>query len=542
MKKLFLVALSVSLPYSVYAAPVNNNVIGSEAGAQLMQTQDYLERERIERELAEARKKRSQVEGEQTTKGTELEGEVSFLLSSVDIPVSQILKPEDVSAVTAEYIGKEVTISKLKEMVTRINELYANAGFVTSRAYLPEQTVRGGVVKVALVEAKTGTVDVVNNKNTTSAYIRSRISLHPGRYDNIDEVNSDLLRFNATNDAQIRIQMQAGKEPGTTDYVIGIAEPQRNFFTLLANNSGSESSGEWRYGLYWSSRSLTGTRDSLTVGTMRSRGNKSYNLNYSIPVGRSGTRFSVGYAANDVKMVTPLMRLLDARGDSSSVSVGVLQPLVTAERTRTEMILDYSHQRSKTKFFNTPWVDDLVNELTLSYNVTHYGDSHIWYHHHALGFGMAKDIDGVRQDFFRYNVLAYYRRPYQSGQMLSFRFAGQWSAREQLIPSRQHFMGGAMSVRGYKESILSGDSGADFSLEYAVPLIKKDTKAFIFLDAGRVFGTQGEKNLLGYGFGVRSTPTKNIFFQAALGFPGKREINGVKQDKMRFHLSFSWQF
>mgnify|MGYP007127280919 CR=1 FL=1 len=41
------------------------------------------------------------------------------------------------------------------------------------------------------------------------------------------ELNDDLLRFNATNDVQLRITMHAGAEPGTTDYVISAYEPQK---------------------------------------------------------------------------------------------------------------------------------------------------------------------------------------------------------------------------------------------------------------------------------------------------------------------------
>ena len=67
---------------------------------------------------------------------------------------------------------------------------------------------------------------------------------------NINTLNKDLLIFNATNDVQLRLVMQPGKAPGTTDYVIEAYEPKKQNWTVFTDNAGSYSTGEWRGGLF----------------------------------------------------------------------------------------------------------------------------------------------------------------------------------------------------------------------------------------------------------------------------------------------------
>lgn len=123
------------------------------------------------------------------------------------------------------------------------------------------QTIKNGTVKIELIEGKTNAVEVQGNKYTKSKYISKRMSLKQGEVANINKLNDDLLRFNAANDVQLRISLQAGSEPGTTDYVISAYEPQNITWTVYSDNAGSDTSGEYRGGLFFTDRSLTGVRD-----------------------------------------------------------------------------------------------------------------------------------------------------------------------------------------------------------------------------------------------------------------------------------------
>lgn len=118
-------------------------------------------------------------------------------------------------------------------------------------------------------------MSLTGNATTREDYIRHRLSLGQGEIANINDLNEELLRFNATNDAQLHIMMKAGEKVGTTDYVIAVREPQQYLFGIVADNAGNKSSGLYRGGFFWQDRNLTGNRDALFLSTMASQGARS---------------------------------------------------------------------------------------------------------------------------------------------------------------------------------------------------------------------------------------------------------------------------
>ncbi|MFQ9936234.1 MAG: POTRA domain-containing protein [Phascolarctobacterium faecium] len=91
----------------------------------------------------------------------------------------------------------KVSLQKLNTLVSELNKLYEDKGYLTCRAVLPPQTIKEGIVHINLVEGRTGQLIMDGNKSTNSRYIQNRLHLHKDRIDNVHELNKDLLRFNA---------------------------------------------------------------------------------------------------------------------------------------------------------------------------------------------------------------------------------------------------------------------------------------------------------------------------------------------------------
>lgn len=147
-----------------------------------------------------------------------------------------------------------------------------------------------------------------------------------------------------------------------------------------------------------------------------------------------------------------------------------------------------------------------------------------------------KDITGL---------ISIYQKMYQHGQLLSLRLDAQRGFNNYLPSARQFYIGGMYSVRGYKESLLGGDSGYSVGLEYSVPVTKdKKTNAFVFMDHGQVFGDSAFDShvLTSCGLGVRSNITKHIGAVVTLGVPLIKEINNTDVDSTRIHFMVSGQF
>lgn len=547
--------LSVVLAVSAQAAPpgvpdaseVGKLLGGAEAGVQLNRTREYLEQERVARQIAEDKKRKQKVEAEEQV-AQEGGAEVRFTLKKIDVDKSEIFTAEEMEVLTKEYLAKEISLQDLYALVNKINALYQEKGYLTCRAFLPPQTIKDGVVSIQLVEGKVGQVILQGNKTTREKYVTNRIGLKNGTINNVNDLNKDLLRFNGTNDAQLRIAMKAGEVEGTTDYILSLYEPKRDSFNLYVDNAGSKNSGEWREGLFYTNKSLFHRRDALTLSTLESQGTKSFSGAYTTNVGRSGTKLGVNYSNNSVHIKKGEMRNLDVRGHSTAYGLSLTQPLLLNEKARTEVSLEYGHQNSTTdlRAVETTWVDDAYNNYTLAFSATDYGKSHIFYHKYGYRY---TDFDGKISDtsdkFGKLIMNMIYQKGYEHGQLLSGRLNAQFTNHDYVASSEQFYIGGAYSVRGYEESLLNGDKGFSVSAEYAVPVDKeKRTSVFGFLDYGYVAGptAYGDRMLLGTGVGVRTTFAKNISASLTLGLPLNRTVNTKEVDKGRLHFMLNGQF
>ena len=541
----------LSLSNVALAAP--DNRIANDAGIQMNRMRNYLERERVNRQIAEDRAAaKNKVESE-AAKQTAPGEVITFELKKIVTDASAVLTDAELDAIIKPYEGKQVQLNDIYAIVDKINALYNDKGYVTCRAFLPPQTITDGTVKLLLVEGRTGSTIVNNNKYTKTKYITNRMHLAKGEIANIKQLNKDLLLFNATNSTQLRIMMKAGTEPGTTDYEITAYEPMRDTWTIFEDNAGSDTSGEYRTGLFFNTKSLSGHCDALSLGTVISEGTKAANVMYSRSLGRSGTKMNLVYSTNAVEVVKGEYEDM-IKGHANSYAIGFTQPIVVNETTRTELSLDYNRQNSKTDFmpagtrFNI--VDDSVQDFSLGFAVTNYGASHVFYQKHSYVRGYSESTPDMSaqnsQNFGFYKFNAMYQKLYKAGQMWSLRADAQWSGSEGMVSSRQFYMGGMYSVRGYKENYLGGDGGFTFSAEYAVPVINKNTSAFTFFDYGHVYGngqSDDQHNVLSsVGLGIRSTINQYCSASLILGIPLQREFSAEKVSKTRLHFIVNGQF
>ena len=289
---------------STGGADIATQVARSSAGAQMERDRRDIERERVMEQIAEdeAAKKNKVEQGEKPS-AEEPGAEISFALQQVIWNPSEILTKEQIQAVTASYIGKQVTLKDLREMAEKVTNLYRDKGYMTCGAVLPPQRIHDGVVELRLIEGKTGNVNLTGNRYTKTGYIMNRMGLKPGEIANTEKLNRDLRWFQGTNDIQLRVVMKPGAEEGTTDYDIMAFEPQNQSVTLYTDNDGYETSGRWRAGIFYNMKSVSGLRDSLRAHFIGSRGTKSWGLGYSVPISRKGMRLDLDYSGNRTKVV-----------------------------------------------------------------------------------------------------------------------------------------------------------------------------------------------------------------------------------------------
>ena len=525
-----------------------------DAGTQLSQAREYMERELIARQLEEDRKKqKAQVESNLKAP-EEAASTLSFTLTKIQTDPSEVLTEAELQKITEPYIGKTVSLADLYAVTGAINNLYNDKGYMVCKAYLPPQRIHGGVVQIKLLEGKTGLVTLQGLKHTREKYVTARVPLKPGTVANTAALNKQLQRFNGTNDVQLRILVHAGKEPGTTDYEIAAYEPKQNqSVTLYLDNNGYETSGRFRQGVFYNIRSLTGMRDSLRLNYMRSEGTNIYGIGYSLPVGKMGTRLDFDYSGNTTKVIKGDAKPLDIKGDASAIGVAIRHPLRVDQKRRDEVGLQYLNQKSKTKWRSISyWTEDKRSTFIPYISFTHYGDSSILYHKHSFPITSFKNTASGdwenNSNYVSYQLNMLYQKKYKHGQMFSARLDGQLADKKDRSSADRFYLGGANSVRGYEESFIGGNKGVTVGLTYQVPLDKKQRyHVFTFFDYGWV-SDDLDLNASSYsaystGLGL-SASYKNLYASLTLGIPLKKEYEFTtkKVSSTRFDFVMSATF
>lgn len=543
MKKFWVVTAGLMMMTAqVEAEPMPN------ADFEMNQTREEMERQRVQRQIEEdLRRSDENITDERESSPSTIDGaeKIKFELTDITVDESEIITAAKVDEFKSEYLNREVTLDEILKVVQKINDYYTEQGYITCRAYLKPQTLKGGVVHVSLSEGKNGEVKVSGNDTTRESYITHRVKLPEGEIPNFHKVDKDLTRFNSTNDVQLRIVMKAGKVEGTTDYELIATEPQLSVFNVSVDNNGQKSSGEWRESIFYTLNSLTGRRDTLSLGYTHSIGSDAFNASYEIPVSRLGTKVRLDYSTNGthVKSGTWAHQM---SSHSNYYAATITHPFAVSLTNRSTWALSLSRQSSVNTLMDSyNFADNVTDSAELAFSQLNYGNGFVGYQKHSYTVGRGKNkIDDISDKFGLYKFNGFARKYFSHGQSVYARLDAQITSTKDLPSAAQYTIGGAYTVRGYREKILDGDAGLSFGLEYSVPL-NKSMNAFCFFDGGKIVSSATDlqdKWLLGTGAGIQFNPQKNISSTITLGIPLRRKINGETYNKTRIHFSVNGRF
>ena len=174
--------------------PVNiGGQVGAEAGMNIRHDNDYLRYQYQEKQREDdyqyyQQRKKLEADpnagnqviqnyngGSMQQAGIEEMDTKGVFVNSVEVAPSEILTKDEINDIVRPLVGRNVFIEDIQKVIDTINNLYAEKGFVTARAFLPEQTVQNGNIYIALTESKIGSITVEQNKWTKDGYITRRL-------------------------------------------------------------------------------------------------------------------------------------------------------------------------------------------------------------------------------------------------------------------------------------------------------------------------------------------------------------------------------
>jgi hemolysin activation/secretion protein len=466
-----------------------------------------------------------------------------------------VFSTAELQAITQPYEGRELTSAEIQEVRRKLTLHYINNGYINSGAVLPDQKVEGGVIKMQIVEGELTEVIVEGNEGLKTDYISDRIRLGGETPLNIKTMQTRmrLMQQNPLIE-RINAELTPGARPGESVLKVLVDEAVPYQVSLIADNHHSPSVGAAGGSIEAIHRNLTGHGDTFSISLGRTEGLKEGTLSYAFPLNAHDTTLTFKANGSKAKVIEEPFDELAIKSRSYTLGVELTHPFYHTPSTRFTMGLGFEFRKSKSfllgeTFSFSEGVEDGVSKVSVvrfSQNWTHRGLDQVMAARSVFSFGVdafdSTQHSGHTADSEYVAWLGQFQwarrftvreRPIQA----IFRADVQLS-NEPLLPLEQFTVGGARSVRGYRENQLVRDNGYVASLEFRIPVFfNEDGQSRIqlapFIDYGRSWNsdrfTPKPEKISSAGLGILWDPTRHFHAEAYFA-ENFREIKGESDE------------
>ncbi|MEH2450669.1 ShlB/FhaC/HecB family hemolysin secretion/activation protein [Nostoc sp.] len=487
-----------------------------------------------------------------------------FQVDRIEIVGSTVFKPEQLTAITAPFIGRQLTFIELLQVKDAITKLYVDHGYVTTGALIVPQTVEAGVIKIQVIEGSLQEIKIIGNRRLRTQYIRDRILLGAKTPLNVPHLleKLQLLRL----DPQIQnlsAELQTGVHPGTNVLQVEIEEADTFKLTTTLDNGRSPSVGSFRRGIDLQEANLLGLGDTLSVGYANTDGSNTINLNYTLPINARNGTVSFGFNQGWNRVIEKPFSVLDIQSNTRSYELGYRQPLVQKPTQELAIGLSFSRQESQTElgidnigpYKLSPGADangkTNISALRFFQEYTQRSNQYVFAARSQFSFGVDWFDANVSQDepdsrFFAWRGQAQWVRQLAPDTLFLARGDFQLAA-DSLVPLEQFGLGGQLSVRGYRQDSLITDNGMLLSAEFRLPIVRAPKIGGVlqltpFIDVGKGWNVKGENPspslLVGTGLGLLWKQGNNFSARLDCGIP-LTSVEGEKRSLQENGLYFS---
>ncbi len=436
-------------------------------------------------------------------------------IASINVEGITLIPDEKVNATLTRYARDCMGPLGVDQLLQSLTDLYLENGFITSRAYIPEQDLSGGILTLVVVEGFVEAIaigHVVNGKpqdKVPESRIKRALGLKAGDPLELRNLEQGLDQLSQPASSQTSLDIQPGNQLGGSVLVLEINDEDfvRGDASLLLSAQDGATNPRLSFSL--AADNLLQFNDTWSISFSGTESSNALNGRVAFALHRASFDISFGYS-EQLSLISPTVELLE-----QTPSFGIGYSFLFNRDAETKSRFSIQHSREKTfRYANgvelTPsdvWLTRIGLERDIIGNGTFTG----------LGAFVAR---GNVEDGNAYHILdlsVRHFRGFEKGGQLYLSATGQMASAE--LPSAHRlFIGGTGQVRGFEAGSLSGESGLAVSAEYSWPRLfqtKSEAKLtidianmspYVFADAGAVRQKNGPNaSMLSIGGGMRGS-------------------------------------
>ncbi|MEQ9668045.1 ShlB/FhaC/HecB family hemolysin secretion/activation protein [Coleofasciculus sp. G2-EDA-02] len=493
-------------------------------------------------------------------------------IEKINVTGSTILEPEDFNPIVQPLEGQAVTLQQLQQVADAITQLYLNRGYITSRAILVDQVITDGIVEIFVLEGSLEDIKIEGIRRLKPSYIQNRIQLGVSTPLNTARLEDKLrlLRANPLFES-VEASLRAGSQRGKSILIVRVIEANLFEGSVTTDNYSPPSVGSERLGINGRYRNLTGYGDELTASYFYSTtgGSKVIDMGYRLPLNPKNGTLQVQASVDRNQVTDERFAQFDIQGESEQYEISFRQPLIRTSREELALSLGFSFRESQTFLLGmpaplSPGAD--IDGITRT-SVIQFGQDYLrrdsrgaWSVRSLFSLGTGWLDANINPDPLPDGRFLGWLGQIQRVQILSgshFLIMGAdiQLTPNTLLPSQQFVIGGAQSVRGYRQNGRIGDNGVRLFLEDRITLERNASGASTFqiapfFDAGWVWNNSDNPNplpqeqfLASLGMGILWQPLPGLNLRLDYGIPlVELDDQGQNAQDEGFHFSVRYQF
>ncbi len=485
---------------------------------------------------------------------------IKFQLNDIVLEGNHVYSAAELRPLYQNKLHKVITIAELFEIVQSITNYYRNNGYILSRALLPPQHVKNGVVRVRIVEGFIGNITVAGTPHNATSQVQAignRIKVcRPLRLDRLEKY---LLLENEIPETTVKAVLAPSKtKTGAADLtLITNNKPITGYASY--DNYGTRYLGpqQMTANLQFNSWIFSGDASQITFTKTPKGGELTYiDINENMPVDDEGDHLLLGGTRVHTHPLF-VLQPSDIDGLNNNYYGMAFFPM---RRTRSESFTlraGFNYLDSEvTTIADIQLYTDHIRSLDIgeTYNFT---DN--WYGNNTISADFRQGLPilgytsnynpataktsrpGGRGDYTKLAATLSRLQAIHGPVSLYGVFQGQWAANP-LLAAEQFTFGGSQLGRGYDVAELIADRGiaAGLELRYDVvveKLLVQAVQFYIFSDAAIVWnrknipGTQRKDDAISAGVGMRFFMTKYITGNVMWAQPITRKVLAEEEQK-----------
>lgn len=568
-------------PISTYALTINQ-IADQQSEQVLREQQRQLKLEERKRNLDELERSLFIIEPPMPTEkvSPELATGICFDIMSIELKGADNLFAYEKEALVKPFLNRCLTANHIDKLRVTIDRYYIEKGWILSRSYLlPNQNIKSGKLIFQVLEGHLDKIKLNENSLADRMQISMAFPYMVGEVLYIRDIEQGLEQMNrlASNKAKMDI-IPVKDKPGFGQINIKTRHDNRYRYSFAYDNLGSESTGQEQGKLTADLDNLLSINDNLMLTTTQYMGSdtnikdsKSMTTNLSFPMGYWTVNANSSYSSY-LSTVSDGTGSFHLTGDSVTNKLKVSRVAHRDKISKTNFGLELAH-KANNSYLEDVHLESSSRQLTVfTMNVDHVirKPGTIWSYSvdYARGLdlfdavedGPVRDDNIPRAQFEKigWNISANIPiKMFGDKWRYQGNVTGQYAI-DPLFGSEQISLGSSNTVRGFRNSPVSGDSGTyiknDISWKSSSEKgMTKGLSVIFGFDAGYVqakngnISNSGEANamLMGASLGLSQNITwakhQQLSWSATVAAP-VLVPSYVEKDKGVFYASLNWKF